>query len=157
MMEHKELMAATGEVSDDAEAIVPIGKARVVREGGDLTIVSWSKMALIAAEAAELLAGDGISAEVIDLRSLWPWDKDAVYASVAKTGRLLVAQEAVQVGGFGAEVAADVAENLSDALKTHVRRIGAPRIPVPYAEPMENEYRVTPERIAAKARELAAA
>ena len=155
-MEHKELMAAEGEVSDDPEEIVPIGKARIVSEGSDLTIVSWSKMSLIAAEAAELLAGDGINAEVIDLRSLWPWDKDAVYTSVAKTGRLLVAQEAVQVGGFGAEVAADVAENLSDALKTHVRRIGAPRIPVPYSEPMENEYRVTAERIAAKAREVAA-
>ena len=154
-MEHKELMAAEGEVSDDPEEIVPIGKARIVSEGSDLTIVSWSKMSLIAAEAAELLAGDGINAEVIDLRSLWPWDKDAVYTSVAKTGRLLVAQEAVQVGGFGAEVAADVAENLSDALKTHVRRIGAPRIPVPYSEPMENEYRVTAERIAAKAREVA--
>jgi pyruvate dehydrogenase E1 component beta subunit len=155
-MEHKELIAAEGDVSGDAEEIVPIGKARIAREGGDLTIVSWSKSALVAAEAAELLVADGISAEVIDLRSLWPWDKDAVYTSVAKTGRLLVAQEAVQVGGFGAEVAADVAENLGDALATQVRRIGAPRIPVPYAEPMENEYRVTAERIAAKAKEVAA-
>jgi pyruvate dehydrogenase E1 component beta subunit len=155
-MEHKELMAAVGEVSDDPNEIVPIGKARMVRQGGGLTIVAWSKAALLAAEAAELLAANGIDAEVIDLRSLWPWDKDAVYASVAKTGRLLVAQEAVQVGGFGAEIAADVAENMGDALRTHVRRIGAPRIPVPYAEPMENEYRVTAERIAAKAREVAA-
>ncbi len=156
-MEHKELMAATGEVTDDPEAVMPIGKARIVNEGSDLTIVTWSKMALIAAEAAELLAADGINAEVIDLRSLWPWDKDAVYTSVAKTGRLLVAQEAVQVGGFGAEVAADVAENMSDALKTHVRRIGAPRIPVPYAEPMEAEYRITAEHIVAKAKEVAGA
>ena len=121
-----------------------------------MTIVSWSKMALLSAQAAELLAADGISAEVIDLRSLWPWDKDAVYASVAKTGRLLVAQESVQVGGFGAEISADVTENMNAALKTHVRRIGAPRIPVPYSEPMENEYRVTVERVAAKAREVAA-
>jgi pyruvate dehydrogenase E1 component beta subunit len=155
-MEHKELMATTGEVSDDADEIVPIGKARIVREGSYLTIVAWSKAALLAAEAAELLASNGISAEVIDLRSLWPWDKDAVYTSVAKTGRLLVAQEAVQVGGFGAEIAADVAENLGDVLKTHVRRIGAPRIPVPYSEPMENEYRVTAEKIAAKAKEVVA-
>ena len=155
-MEHKDLWMATGEVSNNPDDIVEIGKARIVREGSDLTIVSWSKMALLAAEAAEALAADGISAEVIDLRSLWPWDKDAVYSSVAKTGRLLVAQESVQVGGFGAEISADVTENLNDALKTHVRRIGAPRIPVPYAEPMENEYRVTPERIAAKARETAA-
>ena len=111
---------------------------------------------MIATEAAELLAAEGINAEVIDLRSLWPWDKDAVYTSVSKTGKLLVAQEAVQVGGFGAEIAADVAENMSAALKTHVRRIGAPRIPVPYSEPMESEYRVTAERIAAKAKEVAA-
>ncbi len=155
-MEHKELWLAKGEVPDDPDEIVPIGTARIVRDGSDMTIVSWSKSAMVAAEAAELLAADGISAEVIDLRSLWPWDKDTVYASVAKTGRLLVAQESVQVGGFGAEISADVTENLNDALKTHVRRIGAPRIPVPYAEPMENEYRVTAERIAAKAKEVAA-
>ena len=155
-MEHKELWLAKGEVPDDPDEMVPIGTARIVRDGSDMTIVSWSKSAMVAAEAAELLAADGISAEVIDLRSLWPWDKDTVYASVAKTGRLLVAQESVQVGGFGAEISADVTENLNDALKTHVRRIGAPRIPVPYAEPMENEYRVTAERIAAKAREVAA-
>ena len=155
-MEHKELWMATGEVSDDPEDIPEIGKARIAREGSDMTIVSWSKTALISCETAELLAADGISAEVIDLRSLWPWDKDTVYSSVAKTGRLLVAHESVQAGGFGAEISADVTENINDALKTHVRRIGAPRIPVPYAEPMENEYRVTAERIAAKAREVAA-
>ena len=155
-MEHKELWLAEGEVSDDPDKIVEIGKARVARDGNDLTIVSWSKMALVVAQAAEQLSADGISAEVIDLRSLWPWDKDAVYASIAKTGRLLVAQEAVQVGGFGAEISADVTENCAEVLKTHVRRIGAPRIPVPYAEPMENEYRVTAERIAAKAREVVA-
>ncbi|MFT5181398.1 MAG: pyruvate/2-oxoglutarate/acetoin dehydrogenase E1 component, partial [Alphaproteobacteria bacterium] len=78
-MEHKELMASVGEVSDDADEIVPIGKARIAREGSDLTIVSWSKSALVATEAAEMLAADGIDAEVIDLRSLWPWDQDAVY------------------------------------------------------------------------------
>ena len=156
-MEHKELWLATGEVSDDPEDIPEIGKARIAREGSDMTIVSWSKTALVALEAAELLAADGISVEIIDLRSLWPWDKDAVYSSVAKTGRLLVAHESVQAGGFGAEISADVTENINDALKTYVRRIGAPRIPVPYAEPMENEYRVTAERIAAKAREVAAA
>ena len=156
-MEHKELWLATGEVSDDPEDIPEIGKARIAREGSDMTIVSWSKTALVALEAAELLAADGISVEIIDLRSLWPWDKDTVYSSVAKTGRLLVAHESVQAGGFGAEISADVTENINDALKTYVRRIGAPRIPVPYAEPMENEYRVTAERIAAKAREVAAA
>ena len=102
---------------------------------------------------AEVLAGDGVSVDVIDLRTLWPWDKATVYASVAKTGRLLVAQESVQVGGFASEIAADVTENRTTDLKTFQRRIGAPRMPVPYAEPMENEYRVTTERVVAKARE----
>ncbi len=155
-MEHKDLWGAPGEVPDD-EVVVPIGEAKTLREGSDLTIVSWSKMAGIVADVAETLATDGASVEVIDLRTLWPWDKDAVYASVRKTGRLLVAQESVQVGGFAAEIAADVTENCGEALATHVRRIGAPRMPVPYAEPMENEYRVTPERIVAKARETLAA
>ncbi|MBS29529.1 MAG: alpha-ketoacid dehydrogenase subunit beta [Alphaproteobacteria bacterium] len=155
-MEHKDLWLASGDVPDD-EGVVPIGVAKTVREGSDLTIVSWSKMARLCEEVADTLAGDGVSVDVIDLRTLWPWDKDAVYASVCKTGRLLVAQEAVQVGGFAAEIATDVTENCFDALKTHARRIGAPRMPVPYAEPMENEFRVTPERIIARARELLAA
>jgi len=133
--------------------VVPIGVAKTLREGTDLTIVSWSKMAQLSNDAAEALAKDGASVEVIDLRTLWPWDKAAVYASIKKTGRLLVAQEAVQVGGFAAEIMADVTENCAGDLKTHARRIGAPRMPVPYAEPMENEYRVTTERVIAKARE----
>lgn len=155
-MEHKDLWAARGDVPDD-EGIVPIGVARTLREGTDLTIVSWSKMAQLSLEAAETLDGDGVSVEVIDLRTLWPWDKAAVYASVKKTGRLLVAQEAVQVGGFAAEILADVTDNCAGDLKTHGRRIGAPRMPVPYAEPMENEFRVTTERVVAKARETLAA
>ncbi len=152
-MEHKDLWISKGDVPDD-EGVVPIGVAKTLREGTDLTIVSWSRMAHLAVEAAEILAGDGASVEVIDLRTLWPWDKDAVYASIKKTGRLLVAQEAVQVGGFAAEIMADVSENRPNDLKTHARRIGAPRMPVPYAEPMENEFRVTTERVVAKARKV---
>jgi pyruvate dehydrogenase E1 component beta subunit len=151
-MEHKDLWMANGDVPDD-EGIVPIGVAKTVRTGTDLTLVSWSRMVHLCEEVAETLAGDGVSVEVIDLRTLWPWDTEAVYASVRRTGRLLVAQEAVQVGGFAAEVATDVTEHCFDALKTHVRRIGAPRMPVPYAEPMENEFRVTPARILDRARE----
>src|SRR3546814_7832552 len=115
---------------------------------------SWWKMAHLAAEAVDALAADGVSVEVIDRRTLWPWDREAVYASVRRTGRLLVAQEAVLVGGFGAEIAADVTEACAGALATHVRRIGAPRMPVPYSEPMENEYRVTPARIDRKSTRL---
>jgi pyruvate dehydrogenase E1 component beta subunit len=153
-MEHKDLWMAEGEVTDDPEELVEIGKATVMKPGSDLTIVSWSKMAIHSLEAAKIIEEDNISVEVINLRSLWPWDKNLVYKSVSKTGRLLVTQEAVQVAGFGAEISADVTENLNDQLKTHVRRIGAPRTPVPYAETMENEYRVTTERIIEKVKEL---
>jgi pyruvate/2-oxoglutarate/acetoin dehydrogenase E1 component len=143
-------------VAEGEAALVPIGKANVLCEGRDLTIVSWSKMALLSKGVADTLAKEGISVEVIDLRTLWPWDQACVYASVRKTRRLLVAHESVQVGGFGAEIAADVAEQCADALVGPVRRIGARRMPAPYAETMENEYRVTPERIAACAREIMA-
>mgnify|MGYP001185143412 CR=1 FL=1 len=86
--------------------------------------------------------------------SLWPWDKSTVLDSVEKTGRLLVAHEAVQVGGFGAEVAATVADRAFSSLRAPIKRIGAPRVPIPYAPPLEDLLRVTPERIAAVAREL---
>tara|TARA_Y100000994_G_scaffold248722_1_gene257372 strand:- start:4031 stop:5026 length:996 start_codon:yes stop_codon:yes gene_type:complete len=153
-MEHKDLWLAEGQVSDNPNDLIDIGKASIMRQGSDLTIVSWSKMALLSLQAADQLKSEGISAEIINLRSLWPWDKDTIYKSVSKTGRLLVAQESVQVAGFGAEISADISENLNHSLKTYVRRIGAPRTPVPYSEPMENEYRVTTTRIIKKAKEL---
>jgi acetoin:2,6-dichlorophenolindophenol oxidoreductase subunit beta len=91
---------------------------------------------------------------VIDLRTLWPWDKDAVLASVAKTGRLLVVQEAVSVSGFGAEIAATVAERLHKALKSPVKRLGAPRAPISYALPLEQAVAVTKEMIADAAKAM---
>jgi pyruvate dehydrogenase E1 component beta subunit len=145
-MEHKELWGVEGEVHAGLE--VPLGKASVLREGADLTIVTWSRGVSVAVEAATALAKEGISATVIDLRTLWPWDKEAVYASAAKTGRLLVAHEAVQVAGFGAEIAASAAENLG----CKVKRIGAPRIPVGYAQVLEDEARLTAAKIATAAR-----
>ena len=108
---------------------------------------------LCAGAAAALGEREGISAEVIDLRTLWPWDRERVLASVARTGRLLVVHEAVAVGGFGAEVAATVAEELG----APVRRLGAPRIPIPYAPPLEDRARVTEDMIAAAVREMAQA
>jgi pyruvate dehydrogenase E1 component beta subunit len=104
--------------------------------------------------AAETLAAGGIEAEVIDLRSLWPWDKATVLDSVTKTGRLLVAHEAVQVGGFGAEIAATVAERAHGKLKAPIRRLGAPRAPIGYAPNLEDQVRVTPEQIASTVREM---
>jgi pyruvate dehydrogenase E1 component beta subunit len=156
-MEHKNLWGLEGEVngaSDDDIASI-IGKARSVREGKDLTIVSWSSTLHEASKAAESIAGDGIDAEVIDLRSLWPWDKAAVYASVRKTGRLLITHEAVSVGGFGAEVAASVSEHCFASLKAPVKRLGAPRAPISYAPTMEAEVSITAEKIAAAATRLA--
>jgi pyruvate/2-oxoglutarate/acetoin dehydrogenase E1 component len=150
-MEHKNLWALEGEVPG-GEHLVEIGKARVARAGRDISIVSWSGTVHTCLAAAETLAASGIEAEVIDLRSLWPWDKAAVLASVEKTGRLLVAHEAVRVGGFGAEVAATVAETLHGKLRAPVKRLGAPRAPIAYSPNLEDQVRVTPDMIAAAAR-----
>ena len=138
-MEHKELWGSQGEVNDRTGEV---GRARVVREGKDLTLVTWSRTVHAALEAAEKSRR---SVEVIDLQTLWPWDRETVFASLGKTKRLLVVHEAVQAAGFGAEIAATVAEELN----VPVRRLGAPRIPVGYSRPLEDEARVTPERILA--------
>lgn len=153
-MEHKNLWALEDEVPDDPDYLVPFGQARVVREGDDITIVSWSAQVHVVAAAAEALAGQGIEAEVIDLRSIWPWDKDRVLAGVARTGRLLVVHEAVAVAGFGAEIAATVAERLGRDLKTPVRRLGAPRAPVGYAPPVEDAVRVSRDAVVAAVTEM---
>ena len=139
-LEHKELWGLQGEVSSEEAA--PVGKARIVRNGTDVTLVTWSRTVHEALEAAKR---SPLSVEVIDLRTLWPWDREAVLASAARTGRLLVAHEAVQAAGFGAEIAATVAEELG----IRVKRLGAPRIPVGYARPLEDEARVTSEGIVA--------
>ena len=140
-MEHKNLWGLAGPVPE-GEHLVPFGEARLVRPGRDLTIVSWSAQVHVAADAAETLATTGIDVELIDLRTLWPWDKASVLASVEKTGRLLVTHEAVAVGGFGAEIAATVAERLGPRLMAPVRRLGAPRTLIAYAPPVENAVRI---------------
>jgi pyruvate dehydrogenase E1 component beta subunit len=141
-LEHKELWGLEGEV--DTALAVPLGRARVARAGGDLTLVTWSRTLHEALAAARALADEGIEVEVIDLRTLWPWDREAVLASCARTQRLLVAHEAVQVAGFGAEIAASVAE----AIGCPVRRLGAPRIPVGYAPTLEQAARIDAAKIA---------
>ena len=140
-MEHKELWGLEGEVEPQHAAA--LGKARLARAGTDLTLVTWSKLVHGALAAAERAAGQNISVEVIDLRSIWPWDREMVLASVARTGRLMVAHEAVQAAGFGAEVAATVAEELGVPIK----RVGAPRIPVGYARTLEDAARVSAEML----------
>jgi pyruvate dehydrogenase E1 component beta subunit len=137
-LEHKELWGTQGEVDEALQ--VPLGKARVVRQGSDVTLVTWSRTLEAALAAAE---ASGVSAEVIDLRTIWPWDRDTVLASAARTRHLLVVHEAVQVAGFGAEIAATVAEELG----IRVKRLGGPRIPVGYSKPLEDEARMTSGRI----------
>ena len=139
--EHKELWSMQGEVPADHR--VELGRANLVRDGGDVTLVTWSKTVHAADEAAARAAQLGISVEIIDLRTLWPWDRETVLASAARTGMLLVVHEAVQASGFGAEIAATVAE----AIGVPVRRLGAPRIPVGYSRPLEDEARVGADRI----------
>ncbi len=150
-LEHKDLWPFTDEVSLGAEPI-EIGKARLVHAGSDLTIVSWSKMVHVVAEAAERLMESGVSSEVIDLRSLWPWDRAAVLGSAARTGRLLIVHEAVQVAGFGAEIAATAAEELGIA----VRRLGGPRIPVAYSPPLEDRFRIDADAVVEAAKGMTA-
>lgn len=151
----KNLFPLTGEVAPVIEPI-PFGKARTVREGRDLTLVSWSAILPAVEQAAATLAAEGIAAEVIDLRTLWPWDEEAVCASVEKTGRLLVVQEAVTAAGFGGEVVSTVIERLGPSRVKAARRLGAPRIPVPFSPPLEDAVKVTPAKIVAAAKAVMA-
>jgi len=144
--EHKNIWGLEGEVPDE-EILIPFGKARLEREGADITIVSWSAQMHVVSEAATVLQERGISAEIIDLRTLWPWDRETVFSSVEKTGRLLITHESVSVSGFGAEVAATVSEHMFQSLKHPVRRCGAPRVPISYAPPLEDLIRVNEAQI----------
>ncbi|MBI5718332.1 MAG: alpha-ketoacid dehydrogenase subunit beta [Burkholderiales bacterium] len=147
-LEHKELWAERGEV--DESLAVPLGKAASLRQGNDLTLVTWSRGVGPSLAALQHEALRGVGVDLIDLRTLWPWDQAAVHASAARTGRLLVVHEAVQVAGFGAEIAAHAGE----ATGCRIARLGAPRIPVGYAPALEAESRLTPEKIALAARRL---
>lgn len=138
VLEHRSLYWARAPL-DDAGAPA-VTTAAVRRPGTDATIVSWSHMVTVALEAAEVLAADGIDVEVVDLRSLLPLDIDTVVESVRSTGRLLVASEAVEIGGLGAEVAAQVAVAADGLLRTPVRRVGAPFVPVPAAAHLEQAF-----------------
>lgn len=135
---------------------IPLGKANVVREGRDISIVSYGQMVNQATAAAEALAKETVSAEVIDLRTIAPYDRETVLASVAKTGRLLVVHEAVRNYGVGAEIAADVAEHVHAKLKAPVQRIGSVFAPVPFSRPLEEAYVPNAARIADKVRDVLA-
>jgi pyruvate/2-oxoglutarate/acetoin dehydrogenase E1 component len=147
-VEHKMLYGLQGDVPE-GEYLVPIGVADIKRPGADVTIVAWSAMVHTALAAAELLAADGIDAEVLDLRSLVPLDKEAILESVAKTNRLVIAHEAVRTCGFGAEVAALVADEGFDLLDAPIKRVTAPDTPVPFSPALEAAYVPTAEKIRA--------
>lgn len=138
-IEHKQLLGVSGEVPE-GEYVVPLGKADVKRAGSDVTIVTWSWMVHKALAAAQELDKEGVSVEVVDLRSLVPLDKETILKSVAKTSRLVVLHEAVKTSGFGGEIAALVAEEGFDLLDAPIKRVTAPDTPIPFSPVMEGAY-----------------
>jgi pyruvate dehydrogenase E1 component beta subunit len=128
--EHKALYALKGEIPD-GEHLVEIGKADIKRAGTDATVVAWGRAVHWALQAAERLAADGISIEVVDTRGLRPLDTEAIFASIEKTGRLVIAQEAPKTGGGASEISAIVAEQALDLLEAPILRVGAMDVPIP--------------------------
>ncbi|MDR5804831.1 transketolase C-terminal domain-containing protein [Caballeronia sp. LZ001] len=135
---------------------VPLGKGLVVREGRDLTIVSYSRMVVEALAAAETLVSQGVEAEVIDLRTVSPWDRELVVASVQQTRRLMIVHEAVTPFGVGAEIAATVGHALFGSLKAPIERIGSAYCPVPFSKPLETAFAPSQGRIVEVAKAMVA-
>jgi 2-oxoisovalerate dehydrogenase E1 component beta subunit len=153
--EHKYLYRRIKEEMPAGDHLVPIGKAAVRREGRDLTILSYAAMVHTSMEAAAELAKEGIDAEVIDLRTLLPLDRDAILASVKKTNKLLVVHEDTKTGGIAGEIAALVCEGAFEDLDGPIARVTAIDTPVPYSPPLEEFFLPNTEKIVAAARELA--
>jgi len=153
--EHKHLYRRIkAEVPDDRYA-TPFGQARIHREGDDLSVITWGAMVWTADEAARQLEDDGISVEILDLRTLVPWDKKAVLESVSKTSKVLVLHEDTHTGGFGGEIAATIAEEVFEDLDAPVRRLTAPDTPVPFSPPLEKAFIPQVDGVASALRELA--
>lgn len=154
--EHKHLYRRIREDVPDQRYTIPLGQARIHRAGSDVTVVTWGAMTWTAAQAAETLGDEGVSVEILDLRTLLPWDREAVLASVRKTSRLLVLHEDTRTAGFGAEVAATVAEEAFEDLDAPVRRLAAPDTPVPFSPPLEKAFIPQADDVVGVLRELAA-
>ena len=150
-VEHKGLYAMRGEVPD-VLAPIPLGKAASVRAGEHVTVVAYGATVSLALQAAEQLASEGISVEVIDLQTVQPWDEAAVLASLAKTGHLVVVHEAVEAFGVGAEIAARMADVGFVHLAGPIVRVGAPFMPVPFSAELEMQYRPSVPRVIAAIR-----
>ena len=144
-LEPKRIYRTEKEEVPAEEYLIPIGKAKVVQEGSDVTLVSWGPMVQTCRAAVALAAKESLSVELIDLRSLLPFDIETVIRSVKKTGRVVIAHEATKIAGFGAEIAAQISERAVDSLQAPIARVAGYDTPFPYA--LENVYLPSPERI----------
>jgi 2-oxoisovalerate dehydrogenase E1 component beta subunit len=154
--EHKHLYRRIKDEVPDERYTVPFGQARVHKEGDDVTVVTWGAMVYTAEEAAKQLESeDGLSVEILDLRTLIPWDKEAVLRSVEKTSKALVLHEDTRTGGFGAEIAATIVEEGFETLDAPVKRLAAPDTPVPFSPPLEKKFIPQVDDVAAGLKELA--
>jgi pyruvate dehydrogenase E1 component beta subunit len=136
----------SSEIPDD-EYVVPLGTAAIRRQGSDVTLLGWLLMAHFAELAAERLNGRGVSANVIDVRSLSPFDYETIGASVQKTGRVVIVEEGPRTGGVSAELAAGITERFGDHLLAPVARVASPDVPVPFAPVLENAYRPSVDQV----------
>ncbi len=156
-LEHELLYNSKGEVPDDPEFLVPFGKANVLREGTDVTIVAYARMAILAHQAATALEDDGISCEVIDLRTFNPLDADSMIASVRKTGRAVVVEECWRSAGLGGDLAHRIHEACFDTLLAPVKRVAGLDVPMPYSREIEKYCIPRVESIVAAVRDVLAA
>jgi 2-oxoisovalerate dehydrogenase E1 component beta subunit len=154
--EHKFLYRRIKATLPEDDFIVPIGKADVKRPGNDISVITYGAMVHLALEAAEMLTKEGIELEVVDLRTLVPLDKEAIYSSVHKTSKAIVLHEDNKTGGIGAEIAALLAEECFDSLDGPIMRIAAPDTPVPFSTPLEEFFLPKTADIVAAARKLTA-
>jgi 2-oxoisovalerate dehydrogenase E1 component beta subunit len=156
-LEHKKVYRLIAEAIPDGDHLVPIGPAVVRRQGTNLSCFAWGLMTHYCLEAAEQLAADGISVEVVDLRTLAPLDRDTILESVRKTGKAIVVYEDNVTGGFGAEVSAIISEHAFDDLDGPVVRVATPDVPaMPFNAPQEDFVMPNPKKIAEAMRKLAA-
>jgi len=153
-LEHKFLYRRIKEDLPEGEMVVPIGKARIARPGKDVSIVTYAAMLHVALEAAEAAARDGIEVEVLDLRTLLPLDEEAILATAAKTGKVIVLHEATRTGGPGGEVAALISERAFEYLDSPVVRMAPPDTPVPYSPPLEDYFLPNAEKVGKAIRAL---
>ena len=152
-IEHKGLHSLKGNIPEE-EYTIPLGQADVKREGSDVTVVATARMVFEAMTAADKLAADGISVEIVDPLTISPLDKDTILNSVKKTGKVVVAHEAVKTMGIGAEIAAIIADEAFDYLDAPIKRVGAPFVPVPFSKPLEKSYLPSSDSIVAAVKEI---